>query len=74
MFEIGGAFILSILTFYSVYRSFVQKNPKYEELACIHLTAMIFFMTYTLMVIYIGSKIASKVNIQSRYGFKYQFD
>lgn len=70
MVNIGATFVLSILTWYTLYRYFLHPNAFYTDLLIVHFSILSFFSVFTTVVIYIGSLVRSKVNISTiRYPF-----
>lgn len=65
MFNIGATFIFSILTFYTFYRYILEQNDFFQQVTFVHFYWQIFYLVYAFMVIYAGSVIASKVNMNA---------
>lgn len=64
---IGGTFTLTILTMYAFYRYHFESNDSFEQLAYSHLDWQIYYVLYTLFVIYGGSILTKEVNIEKKF-------
>lgn len=61
MYNIGCSFVYCILTFLVFYRYLIQRYETFEELSLVHLSVLIFFMTYVMTIIYYGNAVTTKV-------------
>lgn len=63
MLHIANAFLFSVLTFYSLYRFFIQHDAAFEGLWMFFLESFLFYGVSTVAVINSASLMASEVQL-----------
>lgn len=63
----ASTFIFSVLTFYTFYRYIVQQHESFKDLLWMHLQWQLFYLIFTLLVIYTANQVTSEVNNYCQY-------
>lgn len=62
MFLTGDAFMLTVLTYYNLYRYIVQQNPLFQEYTLVHFQWQITYVIVTLIILSATHSIERQVN------------
>lgn len=58
----AGSFVYSVLSMYTYYQYFIQKDDYFRDLSWLHLQWQILFLTTTFMTIYTASSVSDEVS------------
>lgn len=62
MYNVGAAFVISVFTYYAVYRYIFKETEYSHEMISIQVKWQTFYLTYTLLVIWISSMVKKEVS------------
>lgn len=62
MYYIGAAFVISVFTYYTLYRYIFQASEISHEMVSIQMKWQIYYLTYTVLVIWISSMVKREVS------------
>lgn len=62
MYYIGAAFVISVFTYYTLYRYIFQKTELSHDMVSIQVKWQIYYLTYTVLVIWVSSLVKREVS------------
>lgn len=62
MYNVGAAFVISVFTYYTLYHHIFKKMGYSNEMISIQVKWQTFYLTYTLIVIWISSMVKKEVS------------
>lgn len=61
MFNMAVTFVQSVLTFYAFYRYVLQQNDYFGAISIAYVQWLLFYLTWTLLVIHISTRVTREV-------------